>query len=399
MKRIINSHKRPLPQSVQEPMQKDRIALLSTAHFVNDIYPGFVPPLLPLLMSRIGFGLPAAGALISVMSVFNSLAQPFFGHFADRTKSPYLIVFGPMVTAVFMGFIGFLNTYESILLFVILSGLGTAAFHPQAAVYAGRAGGNKSGLGMSIFVTGGSAGHALGPIIIIPIVTCWGLESGIMTTFLGVMISLLLLYALPKLPHAPAQSSYQLPQSGYARPRYAMVFLWIIVTIRAFIISAFITFLPIYLHNKAFSLFVSGSAITIFELSGSVGALGAGSLSDMFGRKKVIIYSLLLALPCLFIFLKSAGIISFLFLAMAGLFMYSSIPVAIIMAQELFPAKVNTVSSLIMGVSWGVGGLLVTPLGVLAEKTSIGDALMFLIYLGLLAAIAAMFLPETHKVS
>ncbi|MBN2410341.1 MFS transporter [candidate division KSB1 bacterium] len=399
MKKIINSNKIPLPRSIQEPMQKDRVALLSAAHFINDIYPGFIPPLLPLLMSRVGFGLSAAGVLVSIMSVFNSLAQPFFGHIADRSKTPYLVIFGPMVTAVFMGFIGFLNSYESILLFVILSSLGTAAFHPQAAVYAGRAGGNKSGLGMSIFVTGGSAGHALGPIIIVPIVTLWGLKSALSTVFLGLTISVILFYTLPKLRYISAKDSYQIVRNGYARPRYAIAFLWIIVTIRAFIICAFITFLPIYLHNKSYSLFLSGSAITVFELSGSVGALVAGSMSDFFGRKKIIVFSLVFALPGLFLFLKFTGILSFVFLAAAGLFIYSSIPVAIIMAQELFPARVNTVSSFMMGVSWGVGGLLVAPFGILADKIGIQNAMVYLIYIGIMAAIAAMFLPETYKVS
>ena len=399
MKKIINSYKTPLPQSIQEPMQKDRVALLSAAHFINDIYPGFVPPLLPLLMSRVGFGLAAAGALISIMTVFNSLVQPLFGHYADRSKSPYLIIFGPMVTAVFMGLIGLFNTYESILLFVILSGLGTAAFHPQAAVYAGRAGGNRAGLGMSIFVTGGSAGHALGPLIIIPIVTLWGLESAITTVVFGMAISALLFYTMPKLRYTSAKDNFQIVQNGYARPRYAIVFLWIIVTIRAFIICSFITFLPIYLHNKSYSLLLSGSAITVFEMSGSAGSLIAGSMSDIFGRKKIIVYSLAFALPCLFFFLKFTGVLSFLFLAAGGLFIFSSVPVAILMAQELFPARVNTVSSFMMGVSWGVGGLLVAPFGLLADKIGIHDAMMALLYVGALGAVAALFLPETHKVS
>ncbi len=395
--KFFRSRKEPLPASSQEPMQVDRVAVLSAGHFVNDVYPGFVPPLLPLLMEKIGFGLPLAGALISFMSVFNSLAQPVFGHIADKTKHPYLVVFGPLVTAIFLGCIGVLNSYGMLVLFVIISGLGTAAFHPQSAVYTTRASGRRAGLGMSIFVTGGSAGHALGPIIIIPIVTYLGLQYSLITMIFGILISGFMFLTLPSFEHVPVrQKSASLPKLDFKK-HSSLVFLWVIVSVRAFIIVGFITYLPIYLHNKSFSLFISGSAITLFELSGAVGSMIGGSLSDYLGKKRIIVLTLFLSLPCLYLFLQLQGVLAFLMLALAGVFIYGSIPVVIIMAQELYPSRVNTVSSLMMGVSWGVGGLLVTPLGWYADKFGMKSAFMVLIILGVMAAIAAMFLPDTRK--
>ena len=396
---IIRPSRDPLPQGPDDKMQMDRVAVLSAGHFINDIYPGFVSPLLPLLMTKIGFGLPLAGLLISLMSLFNSFLQPVFGHIADKSRYPWLVVFGPLVTAVFMSMIGLVNSYEMLLVVVILSGLGTAAFHPQSAVFTARASSKRSGLGMSIFVTGGSAGHALGPIIIIPIVTMLGMHYSLLTMVFGIAVSALMLYSLPGLEHAPHRhTTTTVPQTKSRLWRHGtIIFLWFIVSARALIIMGFLNFLPIYLHNRSFSLFLAGASMTIFELSGSVGSLLGGSISDYYGRKPVIVYSLLLSLPFLYLFVQVHNIFAFFALAIAGLFIYSSIPVVILMAQELYPARINTVSSLMMGVSWGVGGLLMAPLGVFADRFGIRAAFLMLISIGVVASVAAMFLPESRK--
>lgn len=392
-------NKKPFPQSSDEPMQAGRVALLAAAHFVNDSYPGFVAPLLPLLMDKIGFGLTLAAVLTSIMAVFNSLAQPFFGHWADKMKTPYFTVFGPLVTAVFLGSIGLWNSYAALVVILVISGLGTSAFHPQTAVLTGMASGNRKGLGMSIFVTGGSAGHSLGPIIIIPIVTYLGLQYSGLTIVYGVLMSFLLFRYLPNLPRSPMHTTHIGINTGSPRRLLMLVLLWFIVTVRAFMVVGLITFIPIYLHNKELSLFLAGSAITVFEMFGALGALSGGSFSDRYGRKLIIILSFAGALPCLWAFLHFTGFIAFLALAAGGMILYSSISVTIVMAQELFPARVNTVSSLVMGMAWGIGGLLVTPLGALAERTGIVPALDLLLGLGVFAIFASFVLPETKRMS
>lgn len=388
-------NKKPFPKSADEPMQAGRVGLLSAAHFVNDSYPGFVAPLLPLLMDKIGFGLTLAAVLTSIMAVFNSLAQPFFGHWADKMKTPYFTVFGPLVTAVFLGSIGLWHSYTALVIILVISGLGTSAFHPQTAVLTGMASGNRKGFGMSIFVTGGSAGHSLGPIIIIPIVTYLGLQYSVLTMTYGLLISFLLFRYLPNLPRPAFHVKHVDVGSQSPRRLLMLGLLWFVVTVRAFMVVGFITFIPIYLHNKELSLFLSGSAITVFEMFGALGSLMGGAMSDRYGRKLIIIISFAGALPCLWAFLHFTGFVAFLFLAMGGLILYSSISVTIIMAQELFPARVNTVSSLVMGMAWGIGGLLVTPLGALAERTGIVPALDLLLGLGVFAVFAAFLLPET----
>ena len=397
-KSLLKKQPVPLPVDSTEPMQKGRVFLLSAAHFVNDSYQGFIAPLLPLLMIKLDFNLALAGVLTAIQTVFSSLSQPLFGHISDKIRQPYLVILGPILTAIFIGMIGLLPSFESIIVILILAGIGTAAFHPQSSVYTACASGRQSGLGMSLFVTGGSAGHALGALIILPIVTTFGMKYSVITIAFGIIISFLLFRNLPVLPPISFHKKVQIIDVKAKKPGISLFILWIIVSIRAFIVVGFITFMPIYLHNKNVILLLAGSAITIFELSGAVGTLLGGPLSDRFGKKIIIILSTSLSLPFLWLFLHTVGLISFIFLGCAGFFLFSSIPVSIIMAQELFPKRISTVSSLMMGMAWGIGGLLVPPLGAVADQLGIGQALELLIYLGLLGAIASAFLPGSHKV-
>ena len=377
--------------------QIGQVYLLSAAHFINDMYPGFLAPLLPLLMTKIGFNLTMAAALSSILSTSNSLAQPIFGHIADKEIKPYMAIFGPLVTALFMGSIGWWNSYTALVVIMILSGLGTAAFHPQAAVLTTRAVDRRGGLAMSIFVTGGSAGHALGAVIILPIVTWLGMKYSFITMLAGFTIFALMLRRLSTQTLKPYKTSDAHAALRNVRRRLSLVILFSVGLIRAFLIVGFITFIPIYLHGKAMSLMLSGFAVTLFELSGAAGALMGGPLSDRFGRKIIVLISFAAGLPLLFLFVVLQGIPAFFALSLGGLILYSSIPVLIVMAQELFPTRVNVVSSIMIGLSWGIGGLLVTPLGVLADRYGVAFALRFLAIFGSAALAASFFLTEPGR--
>ncbi len=374
-------------------MKTGRVNLLAMGHFINDSYQGFITPLLPLLMAKLDFGLALAGLVTSIASVSTSLIQPLFGHLADRSTAPYFIVAGPLVTALFLGSIGWVDSYGMLIIIVVVAGLGTAAFHPQAAALVGGFSENRRGLGMSIFVTGGSAGHSIGPLIIIPIVTTLGLEYSLITIIPGVLVSILLFKFVPTTVTADLELSLERIKP---RRHSLLLLLLTIVILRSFIIVGYSTYVPIYLNNNGFSLLLAGAALTVFELSGAIGAIVGGPLSDKMGVKSVVLWSLVLALPLLWLFLHSTGILALLFLSVAGFMLFSAIPVSIILAQHFFPRQKSTVSSLMMGFAWGIGGLLVTPLGILAEKTNLETALLVLTGFGVIAVIAAFLLPNRY---
>lgn len=377
------------------------IWLLAMGHFANDTYSGFLAPLQPLLMQQIGYSLTLAGLLTSIQSVATSIMQPVFGLITDRLRRPYLVILGPLVTALFIGTLGLWRSYWGLAAIILLGGLGTAAFHPQAAAMAGQASRTRRGMNMSIFVTGGNAGHALGPLIILTVVTLWGLKYSYLTMIYGIIVVAILWRLLPReLPQAKQGSRIPLRWSMLKSGRFHALFLvWFVVFARAFIVAAFLTFGPIYLTQQHFSLMVAGSANTIFELSGAGGTILGGILSDRIGHKPVILISLLGALPFFWLFLHTSGMVSLVLLGIAGFFLYSSISVNIIMGQELFPEQAGTISSLMMGLAWGLGGLCITPLGAVAERQGIEFALQWMMIILIFAVVAALFIPSARKSS
>ena len=306
-----------------------------------------------------------------------------------------MVVLGPLMTAIFFSAIGLVHSYGMLIVIIVLGGIGTAAFHPQAAAYAGKSSGRQSGTAMSIFVTGGSAGYYTGPIVIMAIVTWLGIEYSFISILPGVLISAVLFFVLPKLPHAPNQHANVHGHVVIPHQIRALVILYLISMIRSFMISGFNTFIPIYLEQQDVDPMLYAAALTSFGMPGAVGSLMGGALSDRFGRRTMIFSSITIAIPFFAAFLLLDGFLSIAMLGVAGFAIFSSIPVVIIMAQELMPTRINFVSSLVMGLSWGVAGILVTPLGAIAERVGISQALFGLISLGVLASILTFFLPET----
>jgi MFS transporter, FSR family, fosmidomycin resistance protein len=393
------SYSRVALPAKNEPLQSVRITVLALGHLFNDMYVGFLPALLPLLIERTGITLTAAAALTSTLSVFTSLAQPIFGHTADRIRRPYLSAFGPLITAVFFSLIGFAYSYSALIVCIVCAGIGTAAFHPQSASLAGRSSGRQSGLGMSLFVTGGNFGYYLGPIVIMSIVTLLGLQYSYIAVLPGLIISFLLFRLLPNLPQTARQ---QIKQSlALVIPHQLRIFLLLlfISVIRSFVVSGFNTFIPIYLQQQHYDPMMYAAGLTIFGMPGALGALLGGSLSDRLGRKTVLLFSMAGALPFLHLFLKLQGIPAMICLGLGGFFILSSIPVVIVMAQELLPGRINTASALVMGLSWGIGGVMVTPLGLVADHFGLSTALTLLVSFGFIACILVFFLPETKRVS
>ncbi len=378
-------------------MQKSRVIGLATGHFINDMYVGFLSPLLPLIIAKTGITLTMAAGLASILSTATSLAQPLFGHLADKTHRPYFAALGPVVTAIFFSAIGWANSYWALVAVIIAGGIGTAAFHPQAAALVGKSSGRQSGLAMSIFVTGGGGGYYAGPIVIMAIVTWLGLQYSFISIVPGVLITLFLLMTLPKIKEQPERHDIIKVTVKVPHQMRAIILLFFISTLRSFLISGFNTFIPIYLEAQAVAPLLYAAALTLFGLPGSAGSLLGGGLSDRFGRRTLIFLSIALALPFFSLFLLLDGALAVVCLGFAGFAIFSSIPVVIIMAQELFPGRVNTASSLVMGLSWGTAGILVTPLGALAERIGISSALSLLIGLGAVACILVFFLPETKK--
>lgn len=372
-----------------------KVAFLSLGHLVVDLYPPFLAALLPLLIERLKLTLTLASLLASILMFSASLSQPLFGILSDRIGGKNLMLWGPLMAAIGMSFIGLLPSYASLITFLVFGGLGVACFHPQAAALAGHFSGPRKGLGVSLFMLGGNVGYALGPMIILAIVIGLGLTRSYVVLLPAVIFVLLLVGYLPKSALPMPATRVEAPEENAVRLEDLVPFsvLWLVVWLRSTAILSLGTFLPTLQTMRGLSLAAGGSSFTVFMICGALGGLVGGSFSDRLGRKRMVLLSFLLGIPAFYGFLHVSPRWSFISLAILGFSLFLGEAPCIVMAQETVPGRGGTMSGLVMGFAWGMAGLGVLCTGVLADNFGMENAMGFLLYLPITALVLAFFIP------
>src|SRR5215218_821252 len=174
------------------------MAALSAGHLFTDVNQGAVAALIPFLVAERGLSLAAAGSLVLAATLSSSIVQPLFGHFSDRRSLAALMALGVTLGGWGIALVGIAPSYPLILLCVVLSGLGVAAFHPESARFANYISGSRRARGMSFFSVGGNAGFALGPVISTPLVLVFGLPGTLFLALPALLMGLVLFYELPR---------------------------------------------------------------------------------------------------------------------------------------------------------------------------------------------------------
>ncbi|MFQ5842643.1 MAG: MFS transporter [Thermodesulfobacteriota bacterium] len=313
----------------REKFQWISLVVLASAHMVTDLYINFLPPLMPLLIQKMSLSLTLAGSLVTIRAVASFFIQPAVGYISDRTGMRIFVLFGPLVTGIFIGLLGIAPSYWSLALCLILGGIGHSALHPQSAAMIGDIGSRRAGFFMSIWMIGGTLGMALGPLLVTVTVSMFGLNGTVYTIVLALIITVFLVQFAPTSPSrknlADAYSlrTHLFPKIG------ALAVLWLLAVIRTATGASFLNFLSVLLIQKGFPLFTSGLAVSLFTGGRALGGFIGGMLSDYVGRKKVMLASFTLSPAILFLFLKSHGIPSLGLLIIGGICMWGTTPVLI----------------------------------------------------------------------
>ncbi|MFC2099703.1 MFS transporter [Candidatus Bipolaricaulota bacterium] len=372
-----------------------RTALLFVGHLLNDGYASFYAPLLPLLIDRLDLSLAMAGLLGTVRIVMNSLMQPGLGYLVDRTQRPLLVVLGPILTVLAMSLIGVIGRFDHLLIVMLIAGAGTALFHPAAAALVGAAEHNRRGLMMALFSSGGTFGGALAPIVIVAYTQAVGIERTpwlAVPALIGIAAFALALRA--QLPPSERRSHERFRLRHLPR-RFFL--LWFVIVLRAMSATAFASFLAVLVTTRGGSTLAGGAAISAFLLTGAGGSFLAGNLSDRFGRKAVLLASMLLATPFYVLFLHGPTSLLLPAIALAGLFALSATPVGVVAAQECLPGRTGLVSGLVMGLAWGAGGLALTPIGWLADRLGLIPVMSVVALLPLAGALLMLWYKDGVK--
>ena len=361
-----------------------RTALLFVGHLLNDGFASFFAPLLPLLIDRFDLSLALAGTLGTIRIVTNSLLQPGLGHWIDRVQRPGLVVAGPLLTVIAMSLLGLAGGFVPLFAIMVVAGVGTALFHPAAAALVAADRPQRHGLLMAFFSSGGTLGGAIAPIVIVAFVERFSLEQTPWLIAPGFLI--LAAFAIPLRRALPSMEHREVQGARLRELPSRLVLLWFVIVLSSTCSTAFSTFLAVLVTERGGSAFLGGVAISVYLLTGALAGFLAGNLSDRLGRKRVILGTLVLATPFYLLFLYGPVSAAIAFIAAAGVFGLSAVPVGVVAAQECLPGRTGLVSGLVMGLAWGVGGLALAPIGWLADRFGLIAVMTIVTFLPLAAA-------------
>ncbi len=349
--------------------EKKRVWPVALAHGLNDGYGAFLSALMPLIIERLGISLALAGLLTSVRSSIASFGQWPLGMAVDRFGAKTFALLGPALTVTAMCLLGVMPSYAAVVALLFFAGLGTAAFHPAGASLVPE--GKARGLRMALFSAGGTLGVALGPILVTQTVARFDLSSVPFLLIPAAFLLLLIGVSLPRSSRSPGEkmSFVRHPQ------RNQILRLWGMGMCRDMVGTAVSGFLAVVWAQRGASLTLAGLTITLYALAGALGDILGGRLSDRYGRREILVGAILLAVPALYLFLLTDGALSLFFLALFGLASAASVPVSVAYGQELMPESRGLVSGLLLGLAWGIGSLLVTGVGAIADRIGLESAL------------------------
>ncbi len=374
-------------------MQTSRLALATFGHFLNDCYAAFLAPILPLLISHLSLSLTMASGLVAIPAITSSICQPLYGMASDRVQGRFFMLLGPILTIICMSCMGLAPNAVFLGFLLLIAGVGTAAFHPQAVAVAGSASGDRKGLGISLFGFGGNIGFALGPLVIIGAVHVLGLKGSALIAIPG-LLGVWLMVRYLRVPYKAVERAQMVSLKTAFEGVYGpMSLLFSIAVLREFTRLAVVTFLPIYLVMKGSSLMMGGVTLTLFSLAGAAGGMIGGSLSDAWNRKGVIALSGILCVPLLLGVFRTDGWVSMVLLGLSAATLSAAHSVIIASAQELVPTRAGTASSLVMGLGWGLAGVVLIGFGSLADLISVPRALDLAALIPLVTVVMAWALP------
>lgn len=264
------------------------VSALGLAHAANDTYAAFLPPLLPPLIAKLSLSKTEAG-LIAFLSTLPSLLQPAIGHLADRADLRYLVIFSPAIVATAMSLLGIAPRLLVVALLVTVAGLASAAFHAVAPAMAGHLSGRRLGRGMGIWMVGGALGFTIGPLLVVTTLNFFSLEGTPWLMVGGWAASALLFAALRRVPARPPDSSVGNSwREGLRSVKPIFVPVAGITLLRSFLVTATFIFLPTYLTEQGAPLWFAGLSVSISAGAGMVGSLAGGSMSDRWGRRRIL---------------------------------------------------------------------------------------------------------------
>jgi FSR family fosmidomycin resistance protein-like MFS transporter len=386
---------------------------LMVVHGLVDAFGATIQPLWPDIQLRLSLSDAAIQGAFLVWTMATSVSQLGFGLWGDRASGRWLIWAGPAMGVVGLSLVGLSGSLPTLCLALLLGGLGIAAFHPEAAVVAGSCSPSNRSRAMSLFLVGGFLGQALGPLYAGLLTTRFGIPALAIGLVWGLpVVAIVAMGLMPRIAASDrAESKAALAATAAAQARDTLAGpspafsgevlrrLAVILSIGVFRVIPSMG-VPVAL---AFLLKARGASNDAISLPQSLflGGIGAGSLFCATlirqDREHVLMWSVPLAVIPFLLGTPVLGTIGlWACVAASGFLLGMTQPLLVSYGQRLVPRSQRLASSITMGVTWGIGGIVVA--AVMGGLNHLGRPELAFAFFGvssLLSSLSCIGLPRS----
>ncbi len=376
------------------------IGLLAAGHFVIDATVGAVPVMLPVFAAAYALSDLAASMILAASLLASSAIQPLFGVLADRRASPHFLWGGVLAGSVGLGLSGLAAGYPGVLACILGSGLGIAAYHPEAARVANRMSSDRPATGLAWFMVGGNAGFAAGPLLAALAIPWLGTRATLVFLVPGLAVATLLHRRRERLAVAvPGRSRTTQPADRASLSSIAL--LLAATSMRTWTQFCLLALVPLMLvDERGFSEQGAGFAVVAFSGAGAVGTIAGAAIAERVGGRRMLLWTMPTVTPLLAAFLAGGGWLAVAALAGAGFVLMASFSVTVAMGQEFLPGRLALAAGLMIGfgaVGSAPPGLAI--FGALADAAGRETALWGVACLPLVGAALVAMLPKGRSVA
>ncbi|MFE8698021.1 MFS transporter [Cytobacillus sp. FJAT-53684] len=383
--------------------------IIGFCHLLNDSIQAIIPAMFPILEKSMGLSFTQLGLIAFALNIVSSLLQPVIGMFTDKKPMPFALPIG--LTFTMFGVLGLslAPRFELIVASVLFIGLGSAVFHPEGSRVAYLAAGSRRGLAQSIYQVGGNSGQAMAPLITALILVPLGqIGAAWFTAVAAIAVGLLLYIAFWYTNTLKLQHSVKMKQKGKSKTKqkglskavwFSLFLILFLIFARSWYISGMTNYYAFYtIETYSFTIKQAQIFLFTFLVAGALGTFFGGPLADRFGKKLIILLSMIISAPLTILIPFVPPVAAFCLLLLAGFTLMSSFSVTVVYAQELVPGKIGTMAGLTVGLAFGMGAIGSIAIGRSADLIGISNTMILTGFLPLLGLLT-LLLPSDQKLN
>jgi MFS family permease len=280
------------------------LAIISATHAVQHAVAAIQPLIFPYAMAALGFDYATLGALLGIANLVNGLFQGVHAWTSRYLRRRTIIGLGGIGMGLSLGFMALAQSFAQFGGAMIFGRVASSAQHPLAnSLMADWYEPQRRGRAFSIHFSGGNVGSVITPIVAGYLITRFGWHVSLYALMLpGLAFGVLAAFFVEddRKPAVAAatekyQSSERLDYLAPLRDRGTrLVILACAVAAGGRGLGIVMVYVPLYLSRGLhYSMMTTSALFTIMMLGSVVGPMLAGHLSDQFGRKPLIVGSLM----------------------------------------------------------------------------------------------------------